>query len=39
MTNRLLARAKEFRSNQTYAEEILWEKLRTKRLNGIKFYR
>ncbi len=31
--------AKELRSNQTNCENIIWEHLRAKRLNGIKFRR
>ncbi len=38
-TDILLEMARDLRSNQTYVETILWEKLRCKRLNGIKFYR
>ena len=31
--------AKEMRTKQTLEEETLWDKLRAKRLNGLKFYR
>lgn len=33
------ARAKEFRSNMTYPEKLLWEKLRANRLNSHHFRR
>jgi len=32
-------KAKELRTNQTAAEELLWKKLRNKQLNGFKFRR
>lgn len=32
-------KAKKLRENETEAEKLLWEKLRDKRLNGIKFRR
>jgi very-short-patch-repair endonuclease len=34
-----LARARELRQNQTSAEELMWELLRGRRLNGVKFRR
>lgn len=33
------ARCRELRKNQTKAESILWERVRRKQLNGLKFYR
>jgi len=35
----LAQRARELRSNQTPAEQVLWEKLRGNRLNGLHFRR
>lgn len=35
----IFRRARELRKNQTTAEQILWEKLRGKRINGIRFRR
>src|SRR5579863_5283463 len=32
-------RARELRKNETHAEEILWGRLRAKRLNGFRFRR
>ncbi|MDJ0899324.1 MAG: DUF559 domain-containing protein [Xenococcus sp. MO_188.B8] len=34
-----IKRAKELRQNMTLAEKILWEHLRAKRFNGLKFRR
>lgn len=33
------ARCRELRKNQTDAEKLLWERVRSKRLCGLKFYR
>jgi very-short-patch-repair endonuclease len=38
-SEKLKTRAKELRTDQTYAESLLWDKLRSKKLNGLKFYR
>lgn len=35
----LLIKAREMRKNQTVAEEILWQCLRSRQLNGLKFRR
>ncbi|MBI2437016.1 MAG: endonuclease domain-containing protein [Candidatus Magasanikbacteria bacterium] len=39
LNQEIKARARALRKNQTKAELILWEKLRAKRLNGLKFLR
>jgi len=41
MTHRkkILKLVRELRKNQTPEEEILWQELRNRKLNGIKFYR
>jgi very-short-patch-repair endonuclease len=36
---RILENARDLRSNETAAETRLWEKLRSRRLNGFKFVR
>jgi very-short-patch-repair endonuclease len=38
-TSRLRGFAKTMRSNQTDAEAVLWDALRARRLNGLKFRR
>lgn len=35
----LLELSKELRSGQTYAESVLWQKIRNKQLDGVKFRR
>lgn len=35
----IFVKAKELRKSMTHAEEILWEHLRNKKLNGMKFRR
>ena len=35
----LFVKAKELRINMTYAETLLWEKLRNKQINGVKIRR
>jgi very-short-patch-repair endonuclease len=32
-------RRRELRKNQTIAEEILWQKIRDRKINNLKFYR
>ena len=36
---RIIELARELRKNSTAAEKLLWEKLRNRQLNGVKFYR
>lgn len=36
---KILELAKELRQNETYAEKLLWEKLRRRQLDGLKFLR
>lgn len=35
----LKARRKELRRNQTESEKVLWQKLRNRQINGLKFFR
>ena len=39
MTNRLTKLAKTLRKNSTHVETLLWQKLRARQLEGIKFRR
>ena len=36
---RIIELARELRKNSTIAEKLLWEDLRNRQLNGVKFYR